>query len=82
VWLVTTLCPTCGVVDVFWRGNFYKRVNLRADTFRRKALVRLPGFGRMQRGTLKIRVASTGKPVRIQGVALQGTDWGAVISGP
>lgn len=65
--VIVTRCPGCGAVDVLWKGRHVRRVGLRAPSVRKKRFVRLPVQGN---GKLVIRVASRGRPVRIEGLAI------------
>lgn len=71
LWVIASTCSTCGVLDVYFNGTLHQRVRLRSATARKKVFVPVRAFSSVRRGTLKLRVASGGRRVRIQGVALQ-----------
>jgi hypothetical protein len=66
--LVVTKCPTCGTVKVFFRTQLLKKLSLRSATTRKKVVVALASFTARRSGTLKIRIVSSGKSVRIDGL--------------
>jgi subtilisin-like proprotein convertase family protein len=69
--VIATKCPGCGVIDVLWGGIFLKRFNLNATTLLKKRILVIPAFGSPnQTNNLTISVASTNKPVRIEGVGV------------
>jgi hypothetical protein len=67
--LLATRCPTCGTVQVFWNGTLLKQVSLAAATLEKKQLLALGPFPSLQEGTVRIRVSSSGRPVKIDGLA-------------
>lgn len=70
LWLVATTCPTCGTVDVYDGGTRLARVSLAASTTRARRVLLVRAGSAVRRGvTLTLRVASSGKPVRIEGLA-------------
>lgn len=70
LWLVASTCADCGSVDVYWNGDLRQRVSLVSKVGRKKALLPVRAFGSVAKGDLKLRVASSGKPVKLQGVVL------------
>jgi subtilisin-like proprotein convertase family protein len=69
--VIATKCPGCGVIDVLWGGTFLKRFNLNATTLLKKRVLFIPAFGSPnQTNNLTISIASTNKPVRIEGVGV------------
>ena len=66
--LVVTRCSGCGSVKVFFNGVLLKRVYLAASSTQKKKVVKVAGFGSVKKGTVRIRVASSGKPVKIEGL--------------
>ena len=69
--LVATACPTCGKVKVYWGSTLLKTVNLYAATTTNKKLISIVTFSSVRTGTLKIKVASSSKSVRIDGLAIR-----------
>jgi GH25 family lysozyme M1 (1,4-beta-N-acetylmuramidase) len=68
--LLATRCPTCGRVQVFWNGTLLKQLSLTAPALEKKELVPLGVFLSLQEGTIRIRVSSSGRPVRIDGLGV------------
>jgi hypothetical protein len=68
--LIVTKCSKCGKVKVYWNGVYRKTVDLRASPTRRKQTVSVLSFSKVSTGTLKLVVATVGKPVPIEGVGV------------
>jgi hypothetical protein len=68
VLLVATRCPRCGVVEVRWRGQLVKTVDLTAAKRAKSARISVVSLPALQRGTVRIDVVSTDLRVRIDGV--------------
>jgi GH25 family lysozyme M1 (1,4-beta-N-acetylmuramidase) len=68
--LLAARCPTCGTVQIFWNGTLLKQVSLAAPTLEKKQLVVLGSFPSRREGTVRMRVASSGRPVQIDGLAV------------
>ncbi len=68
--LVVTKCPRCGRIAVSWRGQPVKTIDLRAATTRERRVVPIASFPGRRRGTLRVDVLSSGKPVRIEGLGV------------
>ncbi len=66
--LVATRCPTCGVVGVYLGSTLLAKVDLRAGTTVRKAVLALPRFT-LRSTTVTVKVLSTGKTVQIDGLS-------------
>jgi hypothetical protein len=66
--LVATRCPRCGVVEVRWRGRLVKTVDLSAAKRTKSARIPLVSLPTLERGTVRIDVASTDLRIRIDGV--------------
>lgn len=66
--LVATRCPRCGSVDVRWRGELVRTVDLSAAKRTKSARIPLVSLPALERGTVRIDVTSTGLRVRIDGV--------------
>jgi Bacterial Ig domain len=67
--VVATRCRRCGSVRVYWNGNPLKRVSLVARTTHRRMALPVAEFNTARRGTVVIKVVSTGRPVRIDGLS-------------
>jgi hypothetical protein len=65
---VATRCPRCGVVEVRWRGQLVKTVDLSAAKRAKSARIPVVSLPALQRGTVRIDVVSTDLRVRIDGV--------------
>jgi hypothetical protein len=66
--LVATRCPSCGVVKVYWDTGVFKRVSLVARVTRKKELIPIAAFPYVRTTSLRIVVASSRRPVRIDGL--------------
>jgi hypothetical protein len=66
--LVATRCPSCGTVEVRWRGQVVKTVDLSAATLRKSVRIPLVSLPSLERGTVRFDVVSSGRRVRIDGV--------------
>lgn len=67
VGVVAQACPTCGVVGVYVGGSLVAKVNLASSTTAR--VVRQVTFS-LRTGTVMLKVLTSGKRVRVDGVAL------------
>lgn len=77
LWLAASTCADCGSVDVYWNGELRQRVSLVSKVARKKALLPVRAFGSVATGDLMLRVGSTDKTVKIQGVVTAQTACGA-----
>jgi hypothetical protein len=69
--IVATTCRTCGKVRVYWGSTLLRTVSLySAKTVHRK-LITVATFSGARRGTLSIKVYSSGKKVIIDGIAIR-----------
>jgi len=68
--LIATTCPTCGTVKILWKGRVIAKIALTSAVAIKDVLISVAGFNTAETGDLKIAVASAGKPVKIEGVAL------------
>jgi hypothetical protein len=66
--LIGTRCRSCGTVEVYWKGNPIRRVSLAAHRTRRRSRFDLVDFSRVERGTVTIKVLTSGRPVNIDGL--------------
>jgi uncharacterized repeat protein (TIGR01451 family) len=62
-------CPTCGTLRVLWSGKLLGTIPLTAST-RSRALVPLAAFSALQRGILRLEVASANRSVTVDGFGL------------
>jgi hypothetical protein len=67
--LLVTKCDGCGVIDVFWKGEAIKRINLNASEESRRQLIIVKHFKVAEAGKLRIEVVSRNKPVFLEGWA-------------
>jgi alpha-tubulin suppressor-like RCC1 family protein len=71
LYLVATKCPSCGTVQVKWKGNVVANVNLANAATLRKQVISLAAFASAQSGTLTITLTSpTGKAAIVEGLAV------------
>jgi hypothetical protein len=73
--LVATRCPGCGDVDVLWNGTRIAHVSLNGAA-RHRVVIPIARFGAARRGTVQIRVSTSGRPVTIEGLAAWRDDVG------
>ena len=66
--LVATTCARCGVVDVFLGRRLLKRIDLHSKVTKQRRLIPIAAFSALKRGRVAIVVASSGKPVIIEGL--------------
>lgn len=69
--LVATKCSTCGTVEVYKGGTLLKRVSLYSSTTKKKQVIPIATFdGVRSAAEYKVKVYSSGKLVRIEGLGL------------
>lgn len=68
--LLVTRCPVCGKVTVSFAGQLLGTFGTAASGSSDKALIAVKTFASVRTGNLKLTIASSGKPVRIDGVVL------------
>lgn len=66
--LVATRCPGCGKVAVFLRGDRLTTVDLSARKTRKRQILPIDSWRRLQTGRVRVQVVSQGKAVLIEGV--------------
>lgn len=69
--LIATRCRGCGTVDVLLGTRLLRTINLAATSTKKRQVIPVSTFTSLRSGTLKLRVRSTGKPVKIEGVAIE-----------
>jgi ELWxxDGT repeat protein len=67
--MVATTCPSCGSVRVFQGTTLLKQVNLAAANVEHR-VIPIASFSTVHTGTVKIKIATTGKPVIIDGLGV------------
>lgn len=68
--VLATRCAGCGSFQVIWNGEVLETIRLQATRTRHRSVFDIATFSRVRSGTLKLRVVSSGEPVRIDGVGL------------
>lgn len=69
--LVASRCPTCGAVEVYYGDTLLKRVSLVAPTARDKVVLPIASWATPHpEATVRIVAVRSGKPVRIDGLAI------------
>lgn len=70
--IIVTKCRECGIINVFFKGNRVRRINLRSKAAARQKLrfVNLKTFGSVQTGMVRVRVVSRGKLVIVEGLGV------------
>ena len=71
--LVATRCRGCGSIKVYWRGQLLKRVDLSASQTRKKQVIPIRTFASPATGKVKVVVASDGRKVSVDGLAIATT---------
>jgi hypothetical protein len=70
IYLVATTCPTCGSVRVYLGTTLLKSVSLVSATTVNKKVITVYASSVLKSGTVSIKVTSSGKAVKIDGLAL------------
>jgi hypothetical protein len=70
--VLATTCPTCGLVGVYVKDALVGAVDLHAASTHERQLLTLPAFG-YRTGTVTLKVLTSGKLVRIDGVGTSRT---------
>ena len=68
--IVATKCAGCGTVGVYVGSVKVGTVGLSSTTTRHKQVLLLPAFASAKSGTVRLKVLSSGKPVRIDGLVV------------
>lgn len=68
--LVATLCPKCGKVVVKLGTKTLKNLSLKAGSTKKAQVISVGSFDRLKSGKLTIKVTSTGRLVRIEGLGV------------
>jgi hypothetical protein len=68
--LLVTKCPTCGTIQLLWNGIVLQTVNLRSSTTKTAQVLTAFNLGSLQTGTVSAQVASSGRPVEIDGLGV------------
>ena len=71
--LVATTCPTCGTVDVYLGSTLLRTIDLSSPTRVNRKVISVARFTSVHRGTVTIKVTSSGKPVIIDGLGISRT---------
>jgi len=66
--IVATKCAGCGTVGVYVGSVKVGTIGLSATTTRHKQVLLLPAFASAKSGTVRLKVLSSGKPVRVDGL--------------
>jgi hypothetical protein len=70
--LIVTRCSTCGKVGIYLGSTLWATVSTYSATTRKEAII-LPGSFRLRTTTITLRVATSGKPVMIDGLGVART---------
>lgn len=68
--IIVTKCPKCGAIRVFFGGKLVSRIKLRVSTTTKMRMINVKTFDTPQTGTVKVRVSSRGKLVRVEGLGV------------
>ncbi len=69
--IVATSCSGCGTIRVYWGSTLLKTISLNASKTTNKKLFTVVVWSAARSGTLTIKVASSGRKVLIDGVAIR-----------
>ncbi len=69
--LVATTCPTCGSVRVYWGSTLLRSISLVSATTVTRRVITIATFPSARSGTVTIRVASSGRRVIVDGLAIR-----------
>lgn len=67
--VIATKRPTCGTIDVYHGTTLLKRVVLTSTTTLKRQFIPITTSG-SRTGAITIKVVSSGRPVRIEGLAV------------
>jgi hypothetical protein len=67
--LVVRTCPTCGRISVYRGAVLWRTVSTRSAHAHNRAVITLPAVG-LRTATLSLKLASSGKPVYVDGLAV------------
>jgi hypothetical protein len=70
IYVMVMKCRGCGSIKIYWKGSLKRTYSLNARSTRKKVYLLAVSFGSVQTGTLKIVVASSGRPVVIDALAV------------
>jgi Fibronectin type III domain len=68
--IVATTCPTCGSIRVYLGSTLLRSISLRSSTTVNGRVITVADFGSVRSGTLTIKVSTSGRMVRIDGLAV------------
>jgi len=68
--VIVETCPTCGAIQIFWGSRLIHTYSLHSASTRKQVFLVAVSFRRVNRGTVRIRVSSSGKPVIIDGLGV------------
>ena len=68
--LVATRCPGCGTVRVYWDVGLSRSINLAASSVRKRQVIPIVSFDFVRTANIRVVVASSGKPVHIDGLGV------------
>ena len=69
--LVATTCPSCGKVKVLQGGALLNTLNLYSASLQTERILSVASFSMIHTGTVTLKVATSGKPVTIDGLAVE-----------
>lgn len=69
--IVATTCATCGTIRVYWGATLLRTISLYSATTLNRKLITVTVFTSVRTGTLVLKVASSGRKVIVDGVAIR-----------
>ncbi|HMC37905.1 MAG TPA: hypothetical protein VKK30_08550, partial [Actinomycetota bacterium] len=70
VFVLVEKCPSCGSIQIYWNGSLVKSYSLFSPTDQKLVYLFGVKFRTVHKGTITIRVSSSGKVVNIDGVGV------------
>lgn len=71
--IVATTCPACGSIRVYWGSTLLRSISLGSPTGASRKIITVATFSSARSGTLTIKVATSGRTVVIDGLAISRT---------
>ena len=71
--IVVTTCSTCGSVRVYWGSTLLRSISLKSSAGASRKIITVATFSSARSGTLTIKVATSGRTVLIDGLAISRT---------
>jgi hypothetical protein len=70
LYVIAQRCPGCGSLAVLFDGRRVDTIRLAARRSQSRVVIKVAGFSATRTGDIKLRVISSGAPVKIDGLVL------------